>query len=83
LKPIVILLSKDKPSYTLQDPKISYNTKRICYFKIFYFNNLTKIILKKFFKTIMQVIIKHEITNYKIIRLRETLIIEKQKKPKK
>jgi hypothetical protein len=66
----------------LQDPKISYNTKEICYFKISYYKNLTKIILRKLFKTIKQVIIKHEITTYKTTRLRETLVIEKQKKQK-
>jgi hypothetical protein len=80
LKPIVISLPKDKLSYALQDPKISYNTKRICYFKISYYKNPTKIILKKFFKAIRQTITKHKIINYKTIRLRKTLVIKKQKK---
>jgi hypothetical protein len=64
----------------LQDPKTPYNNKRICYFKISYHKNPTKIILKKLFKTIKQAIIEREITNYKITRLRKTLVTEKQKK---
>jgi hypothetical protein len=80
LKPAVIPLLKNKLSYVLQDPKTSYNTKRICYFKISYYKNPTKIVLRKLFKAIKQAITKREITNYKAARLRKTLVIEKQKK---
>jgi hypothetical protein len=80
LKLVIIPLPKDKLSYVLQNPKISYNTKGICYFKISYHKNTTKIILKKFFKAIKQTITEHEITNYKAARLKEILIIKKQKK---
>jgi hypothetical protein len=80
LKPIIIPLPEDELSYILQDLEISYNTKRICYFKISYHKNPTKIVLRKLFKTIEQAIIEREITNYKATRLRETLVIKKQKK---
>jgi hypothetical protein len=80
LKPIIIPLPKDEPSHALQDPKISYNTKGICYFKISYHKNPTKIVLKKLFKAVKQATIEREIANYKAVGLKETLVIEKQKK---
>jgi hypothetical protein len=80
LKPIVIPLPEDELSYTLQDPKIPYSTKGIRYFKISYYKNPIKIVLRKFFKAIKQAIIEREITNYRATGLRETLVIEKQKR---
>jgi hypothetical protein len=62
----------------LQDPKIPHNTKGICYFKISYYKNPIKIILRKLFKAVKQIIAKHEITNYRATGLKETLVIKKQ-----
>jgi hypothetical protein len=80
LKPAVIPLPEDEPSYALQDPKTLYSTKGIRYFKISYHKNPIKIVLKKLFKAIKQAITEREITNYRAAGLRETLVIKKQKK---